>query len=393
MKIAYLDTIGGIAGDMTLAAFVSAGVPLDDLVADLGKLSVHGFELSGRHVERHGITAVQVEVVVSGQQHHHRRLADICSMIDASDLSANVKEKSKSIFRILADAEAKIHNTTPEKIHFHEVGAVDAIIDIVGTCICFERLGIQQVYTSPVKLGSGGVTKAEHGALPVPSPAAVEILRDYPVILTSIGHELTTPTGAAIVKGLSAGVINDQLITVHAIGYGAGQREFEEFPNLLRIMIGEMASPEEVDELLLIETNIDDMNPQVYPYLIETLLTSGANDAHLTPVIMKKGRPGILLSVLAGADKLDSITSLIHAHTSTIGLRIQKVSRRKLPRRELSVETSFGRIKAKAVLRNGKEQLAAEFEDCRRIADERGIPLLEVLRIVEKELITSLSRG
>ena len=386
MKIAYLDTISGIAGDMTLAAFVSAGVSLDELTAELHKLPVGGFELIGRHVTRNGIVAVQIDISVSDESHRHRNLKDIVTIIDGSSLSPATKTRAKFMFQILAEAEAKIHNTLPEKVHFHEVGAIDAIVDIVGTAICLERMGIDRVFTSAVKVGNGGLVQSEHGSLPIPSPATLEILKGYPVVFTSLPYELTTPTGAAIVKGLSSGVMADDSITPLAIGYGAGTKDFSEIPNLLRVVIGEQASPLEHDEVHLIETNIDDMMPQVYPSIIEKLLASGANDAYLTPVIMKKGRPGMLLSVMTTPEKLNPIIDLIYANTSTIGLRIQKVSRRKLPRREVMVETSFGRVRAKSVLRNGKESIAAEFEECKRISEERGLPLLEVLRTLEREL-------
>jgi uncharacterized protein (TIGR00299 family) protein len=386
MRIAYLDTVGGIAGDMTLGAFVSAGVSLDDLIGELKKLNVGGFELIGRHMTRNGIVAVHIEVVIHHEGHHHRHLEEIISIIDGSSLSALVKSRAGTMFRILAEAEARVHNTTPDKVHFHEVGALDAIVDITGTAICLERLGIEQVFSSPVKVGSGGVVMSEHGHIPVPSPATLEILKGYPVLLTSVAHELTTPTGASIIKGLSAGVLTGDQLTIHSIGYGAGTKEFSEFPNVLRVVIGEVASSREYDELDLIETNIDDMNPQLYPNLLEKLVASGANDAYLTPVIMKKGRPGMLLSVMARTEMVDGIVDLLYSHTSTIGLRIHKVSRKKLPRREILVETSFGPVRAKAVIRGGREQIAAEFEECRRIAEQRGIPLITVLHTLEREL-------
>jgi len=386
MNIAYLDTVGGIAGDMTLAAFVDAGFPLDDLASELQKLPVKGFELIGRHVNRNGIDAVQIDVVVSHETHHHRGLHDICSIIDNSKLSIPTKNRARVVFEILAAAEAKVHNTTPERVHFHEVGAIDAIVDIVGTAICLEHFGIERVYTSPVKVGSGGMVQSGHGAIPIPGPATMEILKGYPVVLTSLPYELATPTGAAIVKGLSSGIMTDDQFVSHSIGYGAGAREFQEIPNLLRVIIGESVELPEAEELQLVETNIDDMNPQVYPYLLEKLLASGANDAYLTPVIMKKGRPGILLSVMTTRENLGTVIDLIYSNTSTIGLRIQKVRREKLPRRELLVATSLGTVRAKSVMRDGKESVSAEFEECKRIAEERAMPLPEVLRIIEKEL-------
>ena len=392
MKVAYFDTVGGIAGDMTLSAFVSAGLALDELTEELRHLPLGGFELVGSHVTRNGIDAVHIDVIVPEQQHAHRHLQDIFSLLDRSTLSPRIQERTRSIFTILAEAESKIHNTTPEKVRFHEVGAVDSIIDIVGTAICLEKFEIQRIYSSPVRLGSGGFVTIEHGKLPTPTPATLEILRDYPTILTSVPHELTTPTGAAILKALSSGVLDEEVITIRNIGYGAGTKEIAELPNLLRVIIGELEADTEQDQVVLVETNIDDMNPQLYPYVIEKLLASGAYDAYLVPIIMKKGRPGMLLSVLADRPKLNTIVEIIYNQTSTIGLRVQYIGRKKLPRRHVELQTSVGQVKVKIVLRNGRETAAPEFEECKRIAEERGIPLLDVMRTIEKDITASALR-
>jgi uncharacterized protein (TIGR00299 family) protein len=389
MRTAYFDIIGGIAGDMSMASLVSAGVSLDDLVQRLSSLPVQNFEVLGRHVSRNGIDAVQLEVIVHQQNEKHRHLHHILGILDESDLSQHTKDLAKSVFRVLAEAEAKVHNTTVEKVHFHEVGAVDAIVDVVGTTLCLEMLGVGQVFTSPVKMGGQGFVKAAHGKLPVASPAAVEILRGYPVLMTDAPHELTTPTGAAIVKALSSGMMPDQPFVADAIGYGAGTAEFAELPNLLRVFIGELEGTGEGEFIDLVETTIDDMNPQFYPFLLETLLAKGARDAYLTPVIMKKGRPGILLSVLTESSKLPLITETIYANTSTIGLRVQRVSRRILPREAMVIDTAFGPVRAKAVFRNGRREITAEFEECRRISLEKNLPLPEVYRIIERDLPTS----
>ena len=391
MKIAYLDTVAGIAGDMTMAAFVSAGLPIDELSSELKKLPLTGFELIGKHVMRNSISAVHIEVAISHTPHYHRHLKDIYQIIDTSSLSSRVKEASKSIFHVIGEAEAKIHNTTLEQIHFHEVGALDSIVDIVGVAICLEKFGIERIYTSPVRLGSGGLINTQHGIMPTPSPATIQILKNYPTVLTSIPEELTTPTGAGIVKALSSGVLDDEIIRAQTIGYGAGSKEFAQLPNFLRVVVGELDSEVEQERIVVVETNIDDMNPQVYPYLIEKLLAAGAHDAYLVPIIMKKGRPGILLSVMAGKSKLDAVSQIIYTQTSTIGLRIQEIGRRKLPRRALEIQTQFGTVKAKAVLRDGKEMLAPEFEECRRIAEERGMSVLEVQQTLLQE-IASLKR-
>jgi hypothetical protein len=279
-----------------------------------------------------------------------------------------------------------VHATTPERVHVHEVGALDSIVDVVGSAICMEECGIEAVYSSPVRLGSGGFIDTQHGRMPVPAPATLEILKGYPSVLTSVAHELTTPTGAAIIRALSSGLLDDQRLCVSDIGYGAGTNEFAEIPNFLRVIIGTLDSPLEQEDVQIVETTIDDMNPQAYPFVIELLLGAGAHDAYLVPVIMKKGRPGMLLTVLVAHARLDAVISVLYRETSTIGLRIHQTGRRKLPRRHLEAVTTLGTVKAKAVLRDGKEIITPEYEECRRIAQERNIPLLEVMRILEAEL-------
>jgi hypothetical protein len=386
MKIAYFDTISGISGDMTLGAFVSAGISIDELLSELQKLKLNGFELSAQHITRNGIVAVKVDVIISEQPHYHRHLKDIETLIDKSELSLNVKERAKKIFHEVAVAEAKVHNTSIEKVHFHEVGAIDSLVDIVGASICLEWFGVQAVYSSPMKVGNGGMVKTQHGMLPVPTPATMEILKDYPVVLTDVPFELTTPTGAAIVKALSQGVLTIEKLKISAIGYGAGGREIEQLPNLLRVLIGELEPEYLADEIVSVETNIDDMNPEIYPYVIEKLITAGAHDAYLIPIVMKKGRPGILLSVLVERAKIDRILEIFFRETTTLGVRIQPVERKKLPRAHKQMNSSFGLISVKLITVEGKEQLRVEFEECKRIASEKNIPLAEVYRILEREL-------
>ena len=386
MRVAYFDTVGGVSGDMTLGAFVSAGLRIDELIEEIEKLNLRGVELEASHLQRNGITAVKLDVIVSAPQEHHRNLAEIVSIINQSSLSDRVKEDAHKIFMEVAKAEAKIHDTTIEKIHFHEVGALDSIVDIVGAAICFEKFGIQSVYSSPVKLGSGAFVDSAHGKLPLPGPAAAEILKDYPTVLTDVPYELTTPTGAAIIKAMSLGTLAWDRFRVETIGYGAGTRDIPQIPNLLRIMIGELAPSYEEEELVVVETNIDDMNPEIYPFVIEQLLSRGANDAYLVPVIMKKGRPGILLSALVNRTGLDEVLSVIFSQTTTLGVRIQPIERRKLQRSQRVVRTPLGEVKVKVIALNGNERLVPEHEECKRIAIEKKIPLLEVYRILEKEL-------
>jgi uncharacterized protein (TIGR00299 family) protein len=386
MRVAYFDTIAGISGDMTLGAFISAGVPFEELNEELHSLNIPGFELQFKHIERNGIIATKVDVIISEQPHYHRHLKDIEELIDRSSLDGNVKERSKKIFNEIASAEAKVHNIAKEKIHFHEVGAIDSLVDIIGVSICLEKLGIQIVYSTPIKVGNGGMVESQHGRLPVPTPATMEILKDYPVVLTDIPFELTTPTGAAIIKTLSRGVLTTEKIQVSAIGYGAGSREIEQVPNLLRVLIGEIEPEYLVDEIVSIETNIDDMNPEIYPYVIEKLLAAGAHDAYLVPILMKKGRPGIMLSILVERTKIEKIIDIVFRETTSIGVRIQPIERKKLPRTQKQVDTSLGSISVKEIVIEGKVRFRLEFEECKRIAQEKNIPLADVYRRLESEL-------
>jgi len=385
MKIAYFDTIAGISGDMTLGAFLSAGISLDYLSSEISKLGLHGVEFQAKHLERGGITAVKLDVIIS-DQHHNRNINDIFKIISQSSLSDRVKENAKKIFMQLAHAEAKIHSMSIDDVHFHEVGALDAIVDIVGAAICLEKFGIKKVYSSPIKLGSGGFVDAAHGQLPLPAPAVAEILKGYPTVLTDVPFELTTPTGAAIVKTISSGVLSNEQIIFEDIGYGAGSGEIKSIPNLLRVMIGELEQSGEEEESVIVETNIDDMNPEMYPFVIEQLLSHGADDAFLIPIIMKKGRPGVLLSAITSRSKLDDITNVFFSQTSTLGIRMQHINRRKVVREQREIESKLGKIKVKVVKYNGKERFIPEYEECRRLAIEKNIPLIEIYRNLEIEI-------
>jgi hypothetical protein len=385
MKIAYFDTIAGISGDMTLGAFISAGMSLDYLSNEISKLDLHGVEFQATHLERSGITAVKLDVIIS-DQHHNRNIHDILEIINRSTLSDCVKENAKKIFMQLAHAEAKIHSMSIDDVHFHEVGALDAIVDIVGAAICLEKFGIKKVYSSPIKLGSGGFVDAAHGQLPLPAPAVAEILKGYPTVLTDVPFELTTPTGAAIVKAISSGVLSNEQIIFEDIGYGAGSEEIKSIPNLLRVMIGELEQSGEEEESVIVETNIDDMNPEIYPFVIEQLLSHGADDAFLIPIIMKKGRPGVLLSAITSRSKLDDITNVFFSQTSTLGIRMQHINRRKVVREQREIESKLGKIKVKVVKYNGKERFIPEYEECRRLAIEKNIPLIEIYRNLEIEI-------
>ena len=386
MKIAYFDTFSGISGDMTLGACVSAGVLVDDLRREMTKLDLAGYEIEARHLVRNGMTAVKIDVVISDQPHYHRHLQDILDLIEASGLTARVKKDAQKIFHEIGVAEAKVHNTTLDKVHFHEVGAIDSLVDIVGAAICLEKLGVGAVYSSPVRLGSGGTVKTQHGVMPIPTPATVEILKGYPMVLTEIPEELTTPTGAGFIKALSSGVLSLERLRIEAIGYGAGTKEIPQIPNLLRVMVGELEPGYDHDELVTVETNIDDMNPEIFPFVIERLLSSGAHDAFLIPVLMKKGRPGTLLSVLTDRKNLESVLSIVFHETTTLGARITPTERRKVKRDVRTVETSFGPTRVKVIVFDGTERIAPEFEECKRIALEHNLPLKDVYNTLEREL-------
>ena len=380
MKTLYFDTIAGISGDMTLGALVDAGLPLEYLRNELKKLDLTGYELEGKHVQQNGITAMILEVVVTKKDKHHRHYSDIKELIEQSGLPDRVIRDAVAIFYTLAKAEAKIHSIPVEKIHFHEVGAIDSIIDIVGTAIGIDYFGVGQFYSSPVKLGASSTIRSEHGIIPTPAPATMEILRGYPVVFTDIPDELTTPTGAAIIKTLSQGILSTEKITFDKIGYGSGTKRFERLPNLLRVGIGETASLKTEEEITLIEANIDDMNPELYPYVVDKLLAAGARDAFITPVIMKKGRPGNMISVLCMPDDQDKIIKILLAETTTLGVRYSRLHRKILSRDVKTIETEFGKVTMKTVEVDGREYTKPEFEDCKRIADNLGIPLIEVYR-------------
>jgi pyridinium-3,5-bisthiocarboxylic acid mononucleotide nickel chelatase len=389
MTLAYFDCFSGISGDMTLGALVDAGVPVDALRTELAKIKLQGYEIRAEKVKRSGIAATKVHVVVDQKDQKSRHLSDILSIIESSTLSSMVKEKSSRIFTRLADAEAKVHGTTPDKIHFHEVGAVDSIVDNVGAVIGLELLGITRIMASAINVGSGMV-KTSHGMLPIPAPATAELLTNIPFYQSSIQFELTTPTGAVIISTLGSSFGPMPPMKVNRIAYGAGDKDFPGQPNVLRLMIGEMAATDEEDISIVIETNIDDMNPQVYDYLIEKLIQQGAHDVYLTPIIMKKGRPAILLSVLTDRSKSDVVLDTIFRETTSIGVRIQEVGRRKLSREIREVDTVYGKIKIK-ISKRGDEVLTItpEYEDCRRIAEDRQVPLKQVI----EEAKNSFSRN
>ena len=384
MTLAYFDCFSGISGDMTLGALVDAGLPLEVLRAELAKLSLSGYTLSSEKVRRSGLSATKVHVVLDDKKQPARRLSDIQKIINGSSLSPVIQKKSLAIFHRLAEVEAKVHGTTPDRVHFHEVGAVDALVDIVGTVIGLEHLGIIEIIGSPVNVGSGTVHTA-HGKLPVPAPATVELLRNIPFYSSAITFELTTPTGAALISTLASSFGPLPQMKVRSIAYGAGNKDLPGQPNVLRLMIGELLPMYDEDTSTLIETNIDDMNPQLYDHLIEKLLAQGAQDVYLTPIIMKKGRPGILLSILTNRLQSDAMLDILFRETTSIGVRIGETGRKKLQREVRQVETAYGTVRVK-VSRRGDEIMTVtpEYDDCRRIADVKKVSVKEVMESAKR---------
>ena len=380
MKVAYFDCFAGISGDMTLGALVDAGLSFAALKSELDKLSVREFTLSQRRVEKHGIAGTKIDVNAR-EGHVHRHLKDVLKIINSSSISASAKEKAARVFQKLAEAEAKIHGTTIEAVHFHEVGAVDAIVDVVGAIVGLELLNIEAIYASKFRFGSGH-TRGAHGAMPVPVPAVVEMTKGFPAERTDIPYELVTPTGAALLTALASNIGETIQLRTESTGYGAGTRDVEQVPNLLRIEIGELVADPQTDSPVLLETNIDDMTPEIYGYLIDRLLEAGARDAFLTPVIMKKGRPGIQLTVLTDPNKETELTQLIFSETTTLGIRRLPVQRHTLERRTDIVQTPYGPIRVKIADIGSKQRITPEYDDCARIAREKQVPILDVYKAV-----------
>jgi len=386
MNTAYFDCIFGVAGDMILGALVANGMPIEHLRKELGKLKVEGFELREKQQKINGISAVRVDVITE-IQHENKHLSHIIDIITSSDVSEGVKDRAIRIFTRLAEAEAKVHGTKPELIHFHEVGALDAIVDIVGVCIGLEYFDVKNVVSTPLRLGTGTV-KCAHGIMPVPVPAVVELTKGVPIVRTAIEGEITTPTGAAVVTTLASSYGPLENFTSSTVGYGAGLKVWEDHPNIFRISIGDVPRAFETDRPFLLETNIDDMNPEVYGYLADRLLEAGAKDVYMSPVYMKKGRPGTILSVLADESDVDLFTEMILKETTTLGVRITRVLRKKLKRESRTVDTEYGPVRVKIATMNGHERWAPEFEDCTRIAREKGVPLLDVYMAIQQKHVS-----
>jgi uncharacterized protein (TIGR00299 family) protein len=377
LRIAYFDCFSGVSGDMILGSLVDAGLEVGWLEAELDRLRVPGFRLQAERTARRGISGTKLTVVT--EEHGiERRLPDISEIIERSALSDDIKSSSKKIFAELAAVEAGIHQKSVDEMHFHEISGLDSIVDVVGALVGLKGLGVETVHASRIHVGTGFV-ECRHGTLPVPAPATLELLKGVPVYSRGIESELATPTGVAILKGISKSFGAMPEMTIDRIGYGAGSRELE-IPNLLRICLGETCEDRYAgDEVLLLETNIDDMNPEFFGHVSEQLLTQGALDVFMTPIYMKKNRPATLLSVLTAKEGLDRILSTVFSETTTLGVRIRSVDRKVLARDTISVRTPLGDVKVK-VGRIGEEvkTIAPEYEDCREIAASQGVPLKDV---------------
>jgi len=394
MRIAYFDCFSGVSGDMTLGALLACGADETELRERLGALNVPGYELHIRRVTRQGITATDVDVHLNeAEQGHGRHLSNIAAILDSSALPPGVRQKALAVFTRLADAEAKIHGTTREQIHFHEVGAVDAIVDIVGSCLLLDMLGVERVVTSSIPCGHGTI-KCQHGIMPVPAPATMELLQGFPVHSVDIKGELVTPTGAALLTTLSDPTTAGKIPAMRVLtsGFGAGKKQFKpDMPNLLRVILGEteeaaIGEDKTPQTVAVLETNLDDQNPEGFDLLMERAFAAGALDVFFTPIQMKKNRPATLLTILCPPDKADALAALLFRETGTFGIRAREQRRYTLDRSWRTVTTEFGDIRLKAGTWLGEEvTVAPEYEDCKRAALAHDVPLRRVYEAAQRQ--------
>jgi pyridinium-3,5-bisthiocarboxylic acid mononucleotide nickel chelatase len=399
MKVAYFDCPSGAAGDMIMAALVDAGLPFQALRDELLRLGLPGYSLERREVMKGAFRATKIEVHVHDHDHRHdpseaaahtyagphaghpgphRDLPTILHIIDASDLAAPVKQGAARIFTRLAEAEGRVHGTPPERVQFHDVGAVDAIVDITGACIGLHLLGVEAVHCSALPIG-GGMVRGPHGPMPVPGPATAELLKGFPVVDTRVQRELLTPTGAAILTTLAAGAGAMPAMTLAAVGYGAGTMDLEA-PNVIRVFIGEAPGPAATETIVQVETTVDDMSPQLYEPLMGRLFEAGALDVYLTPVLMKKSRPGVVVTALCEPSAITALTRACFEESTTIGVRWTAYQRQRLPREMVTLETSLGPLVFKVSRLDGRViTVTPEFDDVKRLAVERGLAVREVL--------------
>ena len=398
MKILYYDCFSGISGDMNLGALIDLGVDKNYLMNELSKLNVNEYRILVKKAVKNGINGTKVDVILHQHQgehsdhyheHHHRNLKDIENIIKLSDLNDSIKDISINIFKKVAEAEAQVHNKSIEEVHFHEVGAVDSIVDIVGAAICFDYLKIDKVICSTIEVGTGFV-KCAHGTLPVPAPATVGILKGAP-IRARVPFEATTPTGAAIITYLASEFTDSKDFTIKGTGYGIGNKENKYIPNVLRVFLAEDQNNSDEGflqgEVAVTECNIDDMSPELYDYIMELLFEARALDVYLIPIIMKKGRPGVKLSVIYNEKDEEKIREIILTETTTIGLRKYKVQRSILNREFSKVQTKYGEFTVKSSYYNGKKiKYKAEYDECKKAALERGISINEIYKELNQKI-------
>lgn len=389
MRIAYFDCFSGISGDMFVGALLDAGLKIEILEKELNKLNLSGYQLEVNKVLKKGISASQFKVKIQ-EKGVERRFKDILNILEESKLDEEIKNEVKKIFFKIAEAESKIHQEDIEKIHFHEIGGLDSIIDISSAVIGIKALEIKEIYSSPLPLGKGFV-KCAHGILPLPAPATLELLKNIPTYSGGMESEMVTPTGAAIISTLTKDFGERPLMKIKKIGYGAGEREFS-IPNLLRVSIGEkILSDRDLmdgyvhDEALLIETNIDDMNPEFYDYIMDKLFSQGALDVFLTPIQMKKNRPAQMFSIIVYEQNLKEILKVLFSESTTLGVRIKEVKRLKLTQQNFIAETKYGKIKVKVgIFKEDIKTIAPEYQDCQKIAQQYQVPLKEIYEEAKK---------
>lgn len=411
MRIAYFDCFAGAAGNMILGALVDAGLPIEALRRELARLPVSGWAMKAEPVHKRGLGALYLDVHVPGEDHEFharhrhdtiaasantptRRLADILGILESAGFATEIEQRAAAIYRRLAQAEARVHRQPVDEVIFHEVGQVDAIVDIAGAALGLQLLGIEEVYCSPLPCGRGRV-HSEHGEMPSPPPATMELLRGYPTYAVDFDGELVTPTGAAILTSIASFGLRPPM-TVERIGYGSGRSDFP-FPNVLRVVIGETAAREDAGgsqpgSVVQLETNIDDMNPQLYDHVIEQMYASGALDVWLQPATMKKGRMGTIVSALAPHHRADAVAAVLLAETTTIGVRRWIADRVTLRRSVESIDTAYGPVHVKVVEAPNGVRAKPEYDDCKAIAQARGIALAEVMRSVEAEVAAWLAK-
>jgi len=389
MKIAYFDCFSGISGDMTVGALLDAGLKIETLEKELKKLGLSGYQLEVNKVVKKGISATRFKVKIK-EEGVERRFKDILTILEDSKLDEEIKKETIKIFFNIAQVESKIHQKDIDKIHFHEIGGLDSIIDITSAVIGIKTLRIEEIHSSALPVGKGFV-KCAHGVIPVPAPATLELLKNIPTYSEGIESEMITPTGAAIISTLSKSFGKRPLMKIERIGYGAGEKEFT-IPNLLRVSIGEKILKDEnlkdgyvSDEAVLIETNIDDMNPEFYDYIMDQLFSQGALDVFLTPIQMKKNRPAHMLSIIVYEQNLKEILEVLFSESTTLGARVREVKRLRMAQQNFIAETKYGKIRVKVGIFKGKiKNVAPEYEDCKKMAKQHKIPLKEIYEEVKK---------